>query len=59
MRASGLIAGTTTTRVPVGTPTYVLLYALEVVDRVPTAAHDRPVTAAVTPEEVIRLGAAG
>ena len=46
-------------RVPVGTPTCVVLYADEIVDRVPAAAHDRPVTAAATPEGVIPLGEPG
>ena len=36
-------------RVPVGTFTCTLLYDDEIVDRVPYAPHDRPVTAAVTP----------
>jgi 5-formyltetrahydrofolate cyclo-ligase len=45
-------------RVPAGTPTVVLLYPDELVDRVPADSHDRPVTAAVTPEGIIRLGAA-
>lgn len=35
-------------RVPVGTPTIVLLYDGEVVDRVPRDPHDRPVTAVAT-----------
>jgi len=42
-------------RVPVGTPVLVLLYDDEVLDRVPTDDHDRPVTAAVTPSGVVRL----
>lgn len=42
-------------RVPVGTPTVVLLYDGEVVDRVPTEPHDRPVTAVVTPSGLSRL----
>ena len=36
-------------RVPVGTPVVVLLHDDEVLDEVPVAEHDRPVTAAVTP----------
>jgi 5-formyltetrahydrofolate cyclo-ligase len=36
-------------RVPVGTFTCTLLYDDELLDAVPTAPHDRPVTAAVTP----------
>jgi 5-formyltetrahydrofolate cyclo-ligase len=36
-------------RVPVGTPVVLLLHDDEVVDEVPTAAHDRPVTAVATP----------
>jgi 5-formyltetrahydrofolate cyclo-ligase len=36
-------------RVPAGTFTCTLLYDGEVVDRVPCAPHDQPVTAAVTP----------
>jgi 5-formyltetrahydrofolate cyclo-ligase len=42
-------------RVPVGTPTIVLLYDGEVIDRVPTEEHDRPVTHAVTPSGLVRL----
>jgi 5-formyltetrahydrofolate cyclo-ligase len=33
----------------VGTPVVVLLHDDEVLDEVPVAEHDRPVTAAVTP----------
>jgi 5-formyltetrahydrofolate cyclo-ligase len=36
-------------RVPVGTFTCTLLYDEELLDAVPTAPHDRPVTAVVTP----------
>jgi 5-formyltetrahydrofolate cyclo-ligase len=36
-------------RVPVGTFTCTLLHDGEILDRVPAAPHDRPVTAAVTP----------
>ena len=36
-------------RVPVGTFTCTLLYDDELIDAVPTAPHDRPVTAVVTP----------
>jgi 5-formyltetrahydrofolate cyclo-ligase len=43
------------TRVPVGTFTCVLLYDDEVVDAVPRADHDRPVTAVATPSGVSRL----
>jgi 5-formyltetrahydrofolate cyclo-ligase len=43
------------TRVPVGTFTCVLLYDNEVVDAVPRADHDRPVTAVATPSGVSRL----
>jgi 5-formyltetrahydrofolate cyclo-ligase len=42
-------------RVPVGTFTCTLLYAEELLDAVPAAAHDRPVTAVVTPAGVSRL----
>lgn len=45
-------------RVPVGTFTCTLLYDGEVVDELPAAAHDRPVTAAVTPAGVTRLSRA-
>jgi 5-formyltetrahydrofolate cyclo-ligase len=45
-------------RVPVGTFVCVLLNAEEVLDRVPRAAHDRPVTAVATEEGVTRLRAA-
>jgi 5-formyltetrahydrofolate cyclo-ligase len=41
-------------RVPVGTPVVVLLHDEEVVEEVPVAAHDRPVTAVVTPS-VLRV----
>ncbi|MGD9958126.1 5-formyltetrahydrofolate cyclo-ligase [Nocardioides sp.] len=44
-------------RVPVGTPTIVLLYEGEVVDQVPTEPHDRPVTHVATPAGVVRLRA--
>ncbi|CUR57812.1 5-formyltetrahydrofolate cyclo-ligase [metagenome] len=44
-------------RVPVGTPTIVLLYDDEVVDQVPTEPHDRPVTHVVTPRRLVRLRA--
>jgi 5-formyltetrahydrofolate cyclo-ligase len=42
-------------RVPVGTFTCVLLHDSEVLDRVPVDAHDRPVTAAVTENRLIRF----
>lgn len=42
-------------RVPVGTFVCTLLYDGEIVERVPADAHDRPVTAAVTPSGLIRL----
>jgi 5-formyltetrahydrofolate cyclo-ligase len=42
-------------RVPVGTFVCTLLYCDEVVEEVPSAAHDRPVTAVVTPAGVSRL----
>jgi 5-formyltetrahydrofolate cyclo-ligase len=42
-------------RVPVGTFTCTMLYEDELLDEVPTAAHDRPVTAVVTPAGVTRL----
>lgn len=42
-------------RVPLGTPTWVLLHPDEVLDTVPTEPHDRPVTAAVTPHGLLRL----
>lgn len=42
-------------RVPVGTPTWVLLHPGEVVDTVPTEPHDRRVTGAVTPDGLMRL----
>ena len=45
-------------RVPVGTFTCTLLYDGELVDEVPAAAHDRPVTAAVTPAGLTRLSRA-
>ena len=41
-------------RVPVGTFTCTLLYDEELVDEVPTAPHDRPVTAVVTPKAASR-----
>ena len=46
-------------RVPVGTFTCTLLHDGELVDRVPAAAHDRPVVAAVTPAGLSRLRPAG
>lgn len=42
-------------RVPVGTPTWVLLYDSEVLAEVPAEPHDRPVTGAATPGGLIRL----
>jgi 5-formyltetrahydrofolate cyclo-ligase len=45
-------------RVPVGTFVCVLLGAGEVVDRVPADVHDRPVSAAATPDGIIRFGRA-
>jgi 5-formyltetrahydrofolate cyclo-ligase len=42
-------------RVPVGTFTCTLLYDGELLDEVPAEAHDRPVTAVVTPSGVTRL----
>ncbi|MGO4256926.1 5-formyltetrahydrofolate cyclo-ligase [Marmoricola sp. RAF53] len=42
-------------RVPVGTFTCVVLNDVEVLDAVPAAPHDRPVTAAVTEERLIRF----
>ena len=42
-------------RVPVGTFTCTLLYDGELLDEVPTDAHDRPVTAVVTPSGLTRL----
>jgi 5-formyltetrahydrofolate cyclo-ligase len=45
-------------RVPVGTFVCTLLYSGELVEEVPAAPHDRPVTAVVTPEGVTRLGRA-
>ncbi|MCW2783492.1 MAG: 5-formyltetrahydrofolate cyclo-ligase [Marmoricola sp.] len=42
-------------RVPVGTFTCVVLNDDEVLDVVPAAAHDRPVTAAVTESRVVRF----
>jgi len=44
-------------RVPVGTFVCTVLYDGEVVDSVPAADHDRPVTAAVTPSGLIRFRA--
>jgi 5-formyltetrahydrofolate cyclo-ligase len=46
-------------RVPVGTFVCVVLYDGELLDAVPSAAHDRPVTAVVTPRGVTRLPARG
>ena len=42
-------------RVPVGTFTCTLLYDGELLDEVPTDAHDRPVTAVVTPSGLTRI----
>jgi 5-formyltetrahydrofolate cyclo-ligase len=44
--------------VPVGTFVCALLYDGELLDRVPHDDHDRPVTAAVTPSGLSRLGPA-
>lgn len=43
-------------RVPVGTPTFVLLHAEEVLDEVPIDPWDRPVGGAITDAGVIRFG---
>ena len=45
-------------RVPVGTFVCAVLYDGEQLGQVPAAAHDRPVTAAVTPGGLTRLGRA-
>lgn len=42
-------------RVPVGTPVVCLLNASEILDRIPVAAHDRPVTAVATEQGLLRL----
>ena len=42
-------------RVPVGTFTCTLLYDGELLDELPTDAHDRPVTAVVTPSGLTRI----
>src|SRR3712207_2000137 len=42
-------------RVPVGTPVFALLYPGELVDRVPAATPDRPVTAVISPDGVTRF----
>jgi 5-formyltetrahydrofolate cyclo-ligase len=42
-------------RVPVGTFVCALVFDDEVLDAVPTDAHDRPVTAAATPSGVVRF----
>lgn len=42
-------------RVPVGTPVFVVLYDNEVLTTVPYAEHDRRVTAAVTPSRITRF----
>jgi len=44
-------------RVPVGTFVCTLLYDAELLNTLPAEAHDRPVTAAVTPRGVTRLPA--
>jgi len=44
-------------RVPVGTPTWVLLYDDEVGHDVPVEPHDRRVTAAATPSGIVRFTA--
>jgi 5-formyltetrahydrofolate cyclo-ligase len=45
-------------RVPVGTFVCTLLYDGEVLDAVPSAGHDRRVTAAVTPSGLTTFGSA-
>ncbi len=42
------------TRVPPGVPVVALLYGSELVDRVPTDRHDRPVTAVLRPTGLLR-----
>lgn len=44
------------TRVPAHVPVVVLLFDDELLETVPTEPHDRPVTAVVTPERVLRFG---
>jgi 5-formyltetrahydrofolate cyclo-ligase len=46
-------------RVPVGTFVCALLYADELLDVLPAAEHDRPVTAAATPDGLVRIRPAG
>jgi 5-formyltetrahydrofolate cyclo-ligase len=46
-------------RVPLGTFVCTLLYADELLDVLPAAEHDRPVTAAVTPDGLVRIRPAG
>ena len=43
-------------RVPSGRPVLALLYAGEVLAAVPAEPHDRPVTAAITPDGIHRFG---
>jgi len=44
------------TRVPTGVPVIALLYLGETLPVVPTEPHDRPVTAALTPDGLVDLG---
>lgn len=46
-------------RVPAGTFVCTLLYDDELLEEVPVAAHDRPVTAVATPSGVTRIGRSG
>jgi 5-formyltetrahydrofolate cyclo-ligase len=43
-------------RVPLGTPVWILLYDEEVGVPVPVEPHDRPVSGAVSPSGIVRLG---
>lgn len=46
-------------RVPAGTTVAALVFADELIERVPTEAWDRPVTAVVTPDGWLELGESG
>ncbi len=46
-------------RVRPGTPVWAAVYDTEIVDALPSDAHDRPVDAALTPNRLIPLGGSG
>jgi len=46
-------------RVSPGTPIWAVVHEREILESLPTAPHDRPVHAALTPSRLVRVGTAG